>query len=116
MTKSLNYENSHKYQSYQGIPELRQEISNYYKVFFNTKLCPENEILPLIGSKEGIMHISMAFLNEGDGVLVPNPGYPTYLSVSKIIGANVNFYDLSPKTKWLPDLNNLMKKDLSKVK
>ena len=116
LTKSLNYENSHKYQSYQGIPELRQEISNYYKVFFNTKLCPENEVLPLIGSKEGIMHISMAFLNEGDGVLVPNPGYPTYLSVSKIIGANINFYDLSPKNKWLPDLNNLMKKDLSKVK
>ena len=116
LTKSLNYENSHKYQSYQGIPEFRQEISNYYQVFFNTKLCPENEVLPLIGSKEGIMHISMAFLNPGDKVLIPNPGYPTYKSVSQIVGAELVEYNLQADNHWFPDFEAIETQDLTDVK
>ena len=82
LTQSLSQPTAHKYQSYQGTPELRQTIASYYQTFFGVSLNPENEVLPLMGSKEGIMHVSMAFLNEGDGVLIPNPGYPTYDSVT----------------------------------
>lgn len=94
---SLSDSLAHKYQSYQGIPELRNAISKFYKKFFGVELNPLNEILPLMGSKEGIMHLSLAFLNPGDEVLIPNPGYPTYLSVTKLVEANPIFYNLSEK-------------------
>ena len=90
----LDKPGAHQYQSYQGLPELRSAMVDFYKERFGVELNPQNEILPLIGSKEGIMHISMAFLNVGDAVLVPNPGYPTYTSVSKLIGAETIQYDL----------------------
>ncbi len=96
---SLNDPNAHKYQSYQGLPELRSAISEFYKNKFSVDTNPEDEVLPLMGSKEGIMHISMAFLNEGDKVLIPNPGYPTYLSVTKLVEAKPIFYNLSKKNK-----------------
>ncbi len=113
---SMSDPSAHKYQSYQGIPELRKAISNFYKKFFNVKLNPKNEILPLLGSKEGIMHISLAFLNPGDKVLIPNPGYPTYLSATKLVEAEPIFYDLSEKNNWFPEISELEKKDLLKVK
>ena len=108
--------NAHQYQSYKGIPEFRKAISTWYKNQFTVTLDPEKEILPLIGSKEGIMHISLAFLNKGDQVLVPNPGYPTYASASKIVEADIIHYDLSPETNWLPNLASIEKNNLSKVK
>ncbi|MBQ4818463.1 aminotransferase class I/II-fold pyridoxal phosphate-dependent enzyme [Aquimarina sp. MMG016] len=107
---------AHKYQSYQGLPELRQAIADFYKNKYEVTLNPENEILPLMGSKEGIMHISLAYLNEGDEVLVPNPGYPTYTSVTNLVGAKPIFYDLVEKNDWEPDFHSLEKRDLSKVK
>ena len=107
---------AHKYQSYQGLPELREAISDFYKTKYAVDLNPKNEILPLMGSKEGVMHISLAYLNEGDEVLVPNPGYPTYTSVTKLVGATPVFYDLVEENGWEPDLHSLSKRDLSKVK
>ena len=98
---------SHGYQPYVGIIELRKAFSEWYKKWYGVELDPANEILPLIGSKEGIMHISMAFLNEGDGVLVPNPGYPTYSSVSKLVGAKIYTYTLSQENSWYPDFDAL---------
>lgn len=106
----------HGYQSYIGIPTLRQSFSKWYKRFYGVALDPEREILPLMGSKEGIMHISMAFLNPGDEVLVPNPGYPTYASVSQIVGAKIISYDLQEDKGWHPNLKALEEKDLSNVK
>ena len=116
LVKSLQDSSAHKYQSYQGLPELREAITNFYANHFYVHLSPATEVLPLMGSKEGIMHISMAYLNEGDDVLIPNPGYPTYQSVTKLIGANPIFYDLDEANNWLPDLNTLEQLDLSKVK
>ena len=113
---SLSDSTAHKYQSYQGLPELRLAISNFYEVHYNVLVNPENQVLPLIGSKEGIMHISMAYLNEGDAVLIPNPGYPTYTSVTKLVGASPVFYDLKPSSNWQPDLVTLKSMDVSKVK
>ena len=113
---SLNDASAHKYQSYQGLPELRSAISVFYKNKFSVDTNSENEILPLMGSKEGIMHISMAFLNEGDKVLIPNPGYPTYTSVTKLVGAKPLFYNLSDATNWQPDFKNLEAQDLTDVK
>ncbi|MDO6737899.1 pyridoxal phosphate-dependent aminotransferase [Wenyingzhuangia sp. 2_MG-2023] len=107
---------AHGYQSYQGLPALRQAMSSFYENNFKVALDPEKEVLPLMGSKEGIMHVSMAFLNPGDQVLVPNPGYPTYTSVTKLVGAEPVFYDLVAENKWLPDFEALEKLDLSKVK
>jgi len=107
---------AHKYQSYQGLPELRTAIAMFYKDKYGVVINPENEILPLMGSKEGIMHISLAYLNEGDQVLVPNPGYPTYTSVTNLVGATPIFYDLVEKNDWEPDFEKLSKLDLSKVK
>ncbi len=104
------------YQSYKGLPELRSGIAEWYKKFFNTTLNPETEILPLIGSKEGIMHISMAFLNEGDHVLVPNPGYPTYAAVTKLAGGIPLFYELTEEKEYLPNFKELEALDLTKVK
>ena len=113
---SLSDSFAHKYQSYQGLPELRDAIAKFYNKFFGVELNPLNEVLPLMGSKEGIMHISLAFLNPGDEVLIPNPGYPTYLSVTKLVEANPIFYNLSEENSWFPNLSELENKDLSKVK
>ncbi|HAM99995.1 MAG TPA: aminotransferase [Marinilabiliales bacterium] len=106
----------HGYQSYIGIPELRNAFSQWYLNFYNIHLDANGEILPLLGSKEGIMHISMAYLNPGDQVLIPNPGYPTYRSVSLLVGAEPVEYDLLPKNHWYPDFEQLEKLDLEKVK
>ena len=116
ITDSLTDASAHKYQSYQGLPELRSAMANFYKTHYNVRLNPDNEVLPLIGSKEGIMHISMAYLNEGDAVLIPNPGYPTYTSVTKLVGADPIFYDLKASSNWQPDLAALEMMNLSKVK
>ena len=113
---SLSDSFAHKYQSYQGLPELRDAIAKFYNKFFGVELNPSNEVLPLMGSKEGIMHISLAFLNSADEVLIPNPGYPTYLSVTKLVQANPVFYNLSEENGWFPNLSELENKDLSKVK
>ena len=91
LLESIGDQKSSMYQSYIGLPELRKAISNFYYKKYGVEINPLNEILPLMGSKEGVMHISMAFLNRGDGVLIPNPGYPTYGAVSKLLGAEV-FY------------------------
>lgn len=107
---------AHKYQSYQGLPELRDAMAKFYKLNFSVNLSPATEVLPLMGSKEGIMHISMAYLNEGDEVLIPNPGYPTYQSVTKLVGAKGVLYELDEANNWLPDFEALEKQDLSKVK
>ncbi|WP_047247615.1 pyridoxal phosphate-dependent aminotransferase [Maribacter thermophilus] len=107
---------AHQYQSYQGLPELRTAIASFYKNSFGVQADPATEILPLMGSKEGIMHISMAFLDKGDEVLVPNPGYPTYTSVTKLVEAVPVYYDLKEENGWFPDLDALEAKDLSKVK
>jgi LL-diaminopimelate aminotransferase len=107
---------SHGYQSYSGIPALRKGFADWYKKYFHISLNPDNEILLLMGSKEGIMHISMAFVNPGDEVLVPDPGYPTYSSVTNLVGGIVRKYELSEENGWLPDLKVLEKSDLSKVK
>ena len=113
---SLSDQNAHKYQSYQGLPEFRKSISKFYQNYFQVDLNSENEVLPLMGSKEGIMHISLAFLNPGDEVLIPNPGYPTYFSVTNLVEAKPRFYDLNESNNWFPDLTELEKSDLSKVK
>ncbi|MDA3907100.1 MAG: aminotransferase class I/II-fold pyridoxal phosphate-dependent enzyme [Bacteroidales bacterium] len=107
---------NHGYQSYTGIPELREAFSNWYKDFYQVELNPETEILPLLGSKEGIMHISLAFLNPGDEVLVPDPGYPAYKAVASLCEAKAVVYDLKESDKWCPDFNQLEKMDLSNVK
>lgn len=107
---------AHQYQSYQGIPELREAVASFYKNRFNVTADPASEILPLMGSKEGIMHISLAFLNPGDEVLIPNPGYPTYTSVTNLVGAVPKYYDLTDVNDWFPDLKALEKQDLTKVK
>lgn len=116
LNESMSHPDAHKYQSYQGLPELREAIAQFYKKQFEVSLSPLTEILPLMGSKEGIMHISMAFLNEGDEVLIPNPGYPTYASVTKLVEAVPKYYNLSFDNQWLPDFDALRKTDLSKVK
>ena len=116
LKNSLTDEKAHQYQSYRGLPELRKAMSNFYKDQFYVRLNSETEVLPLMGSKEGIMHISMAFLNPDDEVLIPNPGYPTYESVTRLVGAKPVFYNLKEENKWLPDLDDLEKQDLSKVK
>lgn len=107
---------AHGYQSYIGIPELRQAFATFYKKNFGVELNPANEIQPLMGSKEGVMHISLAFLNKGDEVLVPNPGYPTYSSVSNIVEAKIINYDLDENNGWQPDFEKLEAMDLSRVK
>ena len=106
----------HGYQPYVGIPELRRGFAGWYKRWYGVELDPRTEIQPLIGSKEGILHISLAFLNPGDGVLVPNPGYPTYSSVSKLVEANLIPYDLKEELGWQPDFEELEKMDLTNVK
>lgn len=107
---------AHGYQPHVGVPQLRKAFADWYQRIYGVELDSAKEIQPLIGSKEGILHISLAFLNPGDGVLVPNPGYPTYSSVSKMIGANIVSYDLDENNNWQPDFEALEKKDLSNVK
>ena len=116
LKQALNHPKAHMYQSYQGIPELRAAISSFYKKYYQVDLDYQNEVLPLMGSKEGIMHISMAFLNPGDQVLIPNPGYPTYASVSRLMEAEVVLYDLEAQTSWQPNFKTLEAMDTSKVK
>ena len=106
----------HGYQNYKGIPAFRQAIADFYRRVYNTTLNTETEILPLMGSKEGIMHIAMAFVNEGDEVLIPNPGYPTYSSVANLVGATLRPYALKESLNWGIDIAELEKSDLSKVK
>ena len=107
---------AHGYQPTMGTPELRKAMSQWYKRWFGVDLNPDNEIQPLIGSKEGILHVTLAFVNPGDKVLVPNPGYPTYTSLSKLLGAQVVNYNLRPENDWQPDFEELESMDLSGVK
>lgn len=107
---------AHEYQSYQGLPELRKRIADFYENQYNVSMDFASEILPLMGSKEGIMHVSMAFLNKSDEVLIPNPGYPTYASVTELVQAKPVFYDLTTTNNWMPDFEKLEQMDLSKVK
>lgn len=106
----------HGYQPYVGIPELRKAFSSWYKTYYDVDLDSTTEIQPLIGSKEGILHISLAFLNPGDGVLVPNPGYPTYTSVSRLVGAEIFNYSLTEESQWEPDFDELEKMPLERIK
>lgn len=107
---------SHGYQGYKGIAALRKAFADFYRVHYEVKLDPDSEILPLMGSKEGILHVNMTFLNEGDEVLIPNPGYPTYRAAAQLTGAVCVEYGLKPETGWLPDLKELENRDLHKVK
>jgi LL-diaminopimelate aminotransferase len=116
MQQAILEPGAHQYQSYQGLPELRSAFASFYEKKFNVLLEAQSEILPLMGSKEGIMHISMAFLNAGDQVLIPDPGYPTYTSVTNLVGAEPVMYDLTEENDWLPDMEKLGQMDLSKVK
>ena len=108
--------NTHAYQNYKGSPILRNAISKWYKRWYDVELNPDSEILPLIGSKEGIMHVCMTYINTGDVVLIPDPGYPTYKSAATIAGANVVPYTLKEENNWFPDFNELEKTDLKNVK
>lgn len=116
LNKQSSAENNHGYQSYVGIPELREAMSRWYQKHYDVAINPANEVLPLMGSKEGIMHITLAFVNPGDSVLVPNPGYPTYASASKIAEARLIHYDLDENNNWQPNLEALEQQDLSQVK
>jgi len=108
--------NAHGYQPTMGTPELREAMAEFYKRWYKVELDPKTEIQPLIGSKEGILHITLAFVNPGDEVLVPNPGYPTYTSLSKLLGAKIVNYNLREDNGWQPDFDELEKMDLSRVK
>ena len=99
--------NAHGYQPTMGTPELREAMAEFYQRWYHVELDPKTEVLPLIGSKEGILHVTLAFVNPGDSVLVPNPGYPTYTSLSKILGANVVYYNLKEDNGWQPDFDQL---------
>ena len=106
----------HGYMPYVGIPELRRGFADWYQKWYGVALNPNTEIQPLIGSKEGILHVTLAFVNPGEQVLVPNPGYPTYTSLSKILGAEVINYNLKEENGWMPDFDELEKMDMSRVK
>ena len=112
----VRQDNAHGYQPTMGTPELRQAMAHFYKKWFHVDLDPNTEIQPLIGSKEGILHVTLAFVNPGEEVLVPNPGYPTYTSLSKILGAKVVNYNLKEDNNWQPDFDTLEQMDLSHVK
>lgn len=116
LISSAREKKNHSYQSYRSVPELREAMAKWYENTYGVTLDPINEVLPLLGSKEGIMYISMAFLNPGDEVLVPNPGYPAYSAVANLIGAKVKYYDLKEENGWLPDLENLKNESFEKVK
>ncbi|WP_134089501.1 pyridoxal phosphate-dependent aminotransferase [Olivibacter sp. XZL3] len=116
LNKYASLPSAHAYQSYKGLPALRSAIASWYNKYYAVTLNPDTEILPLIGSKEGIMHICMTYLQEGDEALIPNPGYPTYSSAVRLAGATGVPYELEESRGWLPDLDALAKRDLSKVK
>lgn len=107
---------NHGYQNYKGVPAFRKAIADFYRTTYQASLDPETMILPLMGSKEGIMHIAMAFVNEGEEVLIPNPGYPTYSSVASLVGATLRPYDLKEDLNWGIDVEALKRSDLSRVK
>lgn len=116
LIESANNPSNHGYQNYKGIPQLRKGISDFYDRTYTVQLDPETMILPLMGSKEGIMHISMAFVNEGEEVLIPDPGYPTYSSVANLVGGTIRTYAMKEELKWGIDIEALKRADLSKVK
>lgn len=116
LSNSARQPGNHGYQPYKGIPDLRKAISMFYNRVYNVQLNPDTEILPLMGSKEGILHTSLAFLNEEDEVLIPDPGYPTYSSVTRLTGAQVGTYALKEELGWRIDLDELSKRDFSRVK
>ena len=116
LSNAMEHPRAHMYQSYQGLPELRSAIAAFYHKHYQVTLDPNAEVLPLMGSKEGIMHISMAFLNKGDQVLFPNPGYPTYAAVTKLVEAEPVLYNLTAYNHWQPDFEALEALDTSRVK
>ena len=116
LTEAISDASAHQYQSYQGLPQLREAMAAFYAKHYKVSIDCQSEVLPLMGSKEGILHISMAFLNPGDQVLIPNPGYPTYASVAHLVGAEPIWYDLTAANHWEPDFAALERTDLSKVK
>lgn len=116
LAAEANKPDTHSYQPYVGIPELRNAFAQWYSRYYGVELDASTEIQPLIGSKEGILHISMTFLNPGDGVLVPNPGYPTYTSVSRLVGAEIFSYDLCEDKNWEPDFEALEQLPLERIK
>lgn len=116
LCKNARRADAHGYQPTTGIPELRKAMAHWYKQWYDVDLDPETEIQPLIGSKEGILHVTLALVNPGEQVLVPNPGYPTYTSLNKILGSEIINYDLCEEQHWQPDFEALEKMDLSKVK
>jgi len=116
LTEQSRKPDQHAYQSYAGTPELRKAFAKWYQDWFGVTLHPDKEILPMIGSKEGIMHIAMTYLEAGDEALVPDPGYPTYRAATTLTGASVRSYALSEDRRWLPDLDALAASDLSRVK
>ena len=116
LSKAMDHPKANMYQAYQGLPELRSAITNFYQTHYQVTLDSNTEVLPLMGSKEGIMHISMAFLNKDDQVLLPNPGYPTYTSVTKLMQAEPIYYELSADNEWQPNFEALEVIDTSRVK
>ncbi|MTI22110.1 aminotransferase class I/II-fold pyridoxal phosphate-dependent enzyme [Fulvivirga sp. RKSG066] len=116
LATSASEPGNHGYQSYKGIPGLREAYAEWYKRSYHVKLNAETEILPLIGSKEGIVHISMTYLQAGDVALVPNPGYPAYAAATQLAGAAVVNYNLTADNNWMPNLEEIEQHDLSKVK
>ncbi|MCU0431284.1 MAG: aminotransferase class I/II-fold pyridoxal phosphate-dependent enzyme [Cytophagaceae bacterium] len=116
LSETASMPHVHGYQPYRGIPELREAIARWYSQTYDVSLNPASEVLPLMGSKEGILHLSMAFLNPGEKALVPNPGYPTYTSLTTLIGAQVQHYDLTDEHHWYPDFEKLADSDLQGVK
>ena len=116
LCQEAHNDGNHGYQPYTGIPELRKAFADWYKRYYSVALDPETEIQPLIGSKEGILHTTLAFVNPGDGVLIPNPGYPTYTSVSRLVDARIFNYDLTEQNNWEPDFNELEKLPLNQIK
>lgn len=116
LTASAQQPQNHAYQSYVGVPALRQAFADWYLRYFGVTLNPAEEILPLLGSKEGIMHVAMAYLEPGTEALVPNPGYPTYRAASTLAGASVREYELTEANGWLPDLDDLARQDLTRVR
>jgi len=116
LTAALQDPKAHGYQSYLGLPELREQMAAFYKSHYDVNLDSESEIIPLMGSKEGILHISLAYLNPGDQVLIPDPGYPTYASATKLCEAQAVTYNLTAESNWMPDFEELEQLNLSKVK